>query len=188
METRDPNTKLSKAFEQLLSSLREAIAESHEKAAAAYRVGKTAEAKKASERAAHLELILAEAEALVQKSGARDVQASKDRRLEGKIPVAMAYNGAQAKGVYDGWSRLTVLAGSTVRARDLHSLEEKIRRLRERCREERTLVAMDRPELLRLTRDLTFDSPSAAAQFVGGCSLNGRELWRGPDGRPIGQA
>ncbi|MBQ5976929.1 MAG: DUF4357 domain-containing protein [Oscillospiraceae bacterium] len=33
--------------------------------------------------------------------------------------------------------------------------------------------------------DVLFSSPSAAASFVGGASLNGNLLWKDDNGRPI---
>ena len=36
-----------------------------------------------------------------------------------------------------------------------------------------------------LTADVLFSSPSAAARFLGGASLNGNILWKDADGKPL---
>ena len=35
------------------------------------------------------------------------------------------------------------------------------------------------------TEDLSFHSSSAAAEFIVGCSANGRKLWKNQDGKPL---
>jgi len=173
------------AFERLLSALRSALADRHARAAEAWRDGRSEEARRLSERAWWLSGILREAEHLARKWRDGTRRPPEGSGADDATTVTMIDKGARAVGILFG-RRIVVRAGSTVRAQDKGSLDERTRRLRERCRRGGILLPTDRPGLLRLPRDLTFDSPSAAARFVGGCSLNGPKLWRRPDGQPIG--
>jgi len=175
---------VGEAFERLLSALRSALADHHARVAEAYSEGRDEDARRLSERASWLSGILREAEDLARRWRDGEGAPPSDSRPGDGITVTMTYNGAGAIGSLFG-RRIVVRAGSTVRAEDRSSLDERMRRLRERCRKDGTLLPTDRPGLLRLARDVTFDSPSAAAGFVGGCSLNGPKSWRRPDGRPI---
>jgi hypothetical protein len=88
----------------------------------------------------------------------------------------MTYNGTRA------YARMSprgckVLADSTVRRAKHFSLATPWRRLRDQCEANGVLTPAQHPDLLVLTKDLVFPSPSAAAQFVAGCSVSGPREW-----------
>jgi hypothetical protein len=90
----------------------------------------------------------------------------------------MHYNGTQAFAVVtpSGWR---LLKGSTVLRAKHQSLKGGLRERREHCEASGTLTPAADPEFLTLTKDLEFRSPSAAAQFVAGCSVSGTREWVG---------
>jgi hypothetical protein len=89
----------------------------------------------------------------------------------------MSYNGTLALAVMKP-SGCQLRKGSTVRRTKHPSLPRPWRRLREKCEADGTLVPDADAELFTLTKDLEFPSPSAAAQFVAGCSVSGTREWR----------
>ncbi len=95
--------------------------------------------------------------------------------------MSMTYNGARAKALYLG-GPVVLLDGSTVRRSVLGSLAEGLRELRAKHEVDGTLSATEQSDVLRLTRRIRFSSPSAAAQFVAGCSVSGNRDWQ-VDGR-----
>ena len=83
---------------------------------------------------------------------------------------------------------VTLLEGSTVRREFLESLSDPLRELRLKCEKEGRLVALAGERLLKLTKSLTFRSPSAAAKFVAGCSVSGNIYWLvEPSRSPLGK-
>jgi hypothetical protein len=85
-----------------------------------------------------------------------------------------------------GWGRLldenrfALEPGTIVSPGCAASLPPKIRRLRREC-------ARLIDENHMLTERIVFDSPSAAAMFVTGCSTNGRCRWRDSTGRSLSE-
>lgn len=77
----------------------------------------------------------------------------------------------------------TIRAGSTGRSAILSSATGRLKDLRERS--EATGGIRMEGDMFRVLRDLPFPSPSAAAQFLTGSSVNGRKLWRDSSGRSI---
>jgi Domain of unknown function (DUF4357) len=103
------------------------------------------------------------------------------------LQLIMRYNGVMATGRWHGRS-MTVLRDSTVRRQIWDSLSENLTELRRTCELDGTLEPTGQPDLLRLTKDLRFPSPSASAQFVAGCSVSGNREWQvDPNGQPLGQ-
>jgi Domain of unknown function (DUF4357) len=92
--------------------------------------------------------------------------------------VQMRYNGVHAKGRYlDLNNSITLLEGSTIRRESHESLSDTLRDLRLQCQRNGRLVNTDDSEFLRVTKPIEFGSPSAAAQFVAGCSVSGNREW-----------
>ncbi|MEW8552660.1 MAG: DUF4357 domain-containing protein [Candidatus Thiodiazotropha sp.] len=101
--------------------------------------------------------------------------------------LVMKYAGAEGRALYTKW-RVTLLAGSTVKKNVWESLGESNKELRAQCEGDGRLVPVDDGELLRLTKDLVFHSPSGAAQFVAGCSVSGNREWKvKTSGQSLGQ-
>jgi hypothetical protein len=96
--------------------------------------------------------------------------------IAGELALQMKYKDAEARGNYRGGS-VMLLAGSTVRRPILDSLSDTLREMRKQRERDGTLVSEDHPDLLRLTNAINFGSPSAAAQFVAGCSVSGNRDW-----------
>jgi DNA primase len=93
-----------------------------------------------------------------------------------RIRMRVAYNNARAQATYLH-GRVTLLQGSTIRKRTYESLSDSSRALRVQLQKDGTLKSADDPNLLLLTRDVAFESPSGAAQFVAGCSVSGNRDW-----------
>lgn len=93
-----------------------------------------------------------------------------------ELRISMKYNGALAKGIFNN-SSVTVLKGSTIRQQILDSLSDKLAEIRRGYESDGTLVPTEESELLKLSRDIPFKSPSASAQFVAGCSVSGNRDW-----------
>lgn len=79
----------------------------------------------------------------------------------------------------------TIRRGSLGRSQLLPSASGRLKDLRERL-ETSGYIEVDR-DVIRVLRDLPFPSPSAAAQFLTGSSVNGRKLWRDSHGRSINE-
>lgn len=77
----------------------------------------------------------------------------------------------------------TVRTGSVGRSQLLPSASGRLKDLRERL-EASGHIEVD-GDKIRVLRDLPFPSPSAAAQFLTGSSVNGRKLWQDSLGRSI---
>lgn len=71
-----------------------------------------------------------------------------------------------------------VLSGSTVVKEVKGSLYHKILKKRQHLAENGLLQAGSKSSVLQLLEDATFNSPSAASQFVAGRSDNGRTTWK----------
>jgi hypothetical protein len=69
-------------------------------------------------------------------------------------------------------------AGSLVRAKETAACPNASRQQREAALTEGLLVKADDAKSLRLTKDMAFTSPSSAAKFAWGGSVNGRVMWK----------
>jgi len=95
--------------------------------------------------------------------------------------LLMSYGGSHAIAMYNlGWVVLKV--GSTIRNQIHDSLSEAYSEMRRACLQDGRLELSSDPELLQLTEDIRFNSPSGAAQFVAGCSVSGNREWKLADG------
>ena len=88
----------------------------------------------------------------------------------------MSYNGGQSSRGLQVWSSASS-GDSKVRRPIFDFLSDTLRELRQQKERDGTLAEDKDPELLRLTKALRFGSPSAAAQFVAGCSVSGNRDW-----------
>ena len=70
---------------------------------------------------------------------------------------------------------------STVRKKDNPSLSKTTKEKRDKLINESKLIASSQQDYWILTENLAFSSPSGAADFVGGASLNGRIMWKVSD-------
>ncbi len=89
----------------------------------------------------------------------------------------LEYGKAKATGkrTSDGF---VVFKGSTINPTMTKSCPEGTKTARKKCSSK-----IDENNVL--SSDLLFSSPSAAARFVGGASLNGNTLWKDSDGKPL---
>jgi hypothetical protein len=79
--------------------------------------------------------------------------------------------------VRDG--QFVVKSGSLARTKEVDSLGDNPRALRQMLKKSGVLVPADgNGSLLRFTQEYAFDSPSAAAAVVSGTGLNGRAAWK----------
>ncbi len=92
----------------------------------------------------------------------------------------MTYSGASAKAQeIDG--EFVILEGSFSRIAHTRSLADSYIHIRERLVSNGILVESNQTGFWRFTQNTTFQSPSTAANIVGGASLNGREHWKVQD-------
>ncbi len=90
-------------------------------------------------------------------------------------------NGIRARGIYDG-DQFEVLEGSEIDMnRKCHS--EKMEKQRQTALQTGNIVKNG--EKYRLNVSISFASPSAAATFVLGGSINGWTEWKGKDGKTL---
>jgi hypothetical protein len=100
-----------------------------------------------------------------------------DLKLPEVLSLTMTYGDAVAEAIYLGKS-VKILEGSTVK-RVLHeSLADNIREKRKKALQKGDLIDSGNTDLYRLKIPVTFNSPSAAAQFVAGCSVSGPREWQ----------
>lgn len=71
-----------------------------------------------------------------------------------------------------------VFKGSTARKAHTNSLADYYLRLREKLLKEEKLKESNDPNFWVFTQNVPFQSPSTAANIVGGASLNGRKKWK----------
>jgi hypothetical protein len=88
----------------------------------------------------------------------------------------MNAGGLQARAVEVG-GQMIVLAGSQARSEEAPSLASNVRTYREQLRRAGKLSPPDGSGTLRFVENVSFTSPSAAAQAVMGTSRNGRTDW-----------
>jgi hypothetical protein len=90
--------------------------------------------------------------------------------------LEMTYSGASAEAVEIGGSFI-VRANSTAKSTESNSLGKTYQRLRAECRSNGELADTNQPDLWRFTKDVRFNSPSAAAAVIAGSNINGRAAW-----------
>ena len=93
------------------------------------------------------------------------------------LSLTMTYADASASAKCVG-RKVTVLPGSFVRKQVFESMHENVQQTRKEAEAIGILVPCANPELLKVTKELPFSSPSAAAQFVAGCSVSGPREWQ----------
>jgi hypothetical protein len=93
------------------------------------------------------------------------------------LPLTMTYAKASANAQCVG-QKVTILPGSFVRKQILESMPENVQQTRHEAEASGVLVPCSNPKFLEVTREVLFTSPSAAAQFVAGCSVNGLRQWQ----------
>ncbi|HUN22125.1 MAG TPA: GIY-YIG nuclease family protein [Anaerolineales bacterium] len=71
-----------------------------------------------------------------------------------------------------------IFEGSTARKAHTNSLAESYIQLREKLQKEGKLVDSQNPDYWVFAQNVPFQSPSTAANIVGGASLNGRQHWK----------
>lgn len=74
-----------------------------------------------------------------------------------------------------------VFEGSTARKAHTNSLAESYIQIREKLQREGKLVDSQNPDYWVFAQNVPFQSPSTAANIVGGASLNGRQHWKVKD-------
>lgn len=183
------------AFDLLLQEMFRAVDGERGCGADAFRRGDYGEADMRKQRCRRIENFAKEAAGLKERWTREMAQPESDAgkvaqrspQTASGLRMTMAYNRVQAVALYQG-GQVVLLEGSTVRSTMLASLAGRLRELRTRYEAERVLVPDARSDLLKVARSIRFDSPSAAAQFVAGCSVSGNRDWHVEgDGRPLGK-
>lgn len=93
------------------------------------------------------------------------------------LPLTMTYAEASAQAECTG-RKVTILPGSFVRKQIFESLHENVLQRRQETEKKGILVSCNNPDLLEVKAAVIFTSPSAAAQFVAGCSVSGPREWQ----------
>lgn len=93
------------------------------------------------------------------------------------ICLTMDYGDAHARAHFRN-GRMNVLSGSTLITDNKISMPERQSKLKKACQIDGRLVRSGQFGTLKMTQDMEFSSASAAAAFIGGCSLNGKREWR----------
>jgi len=94
----------------------------------------------------------------------------------GTLALFMDYQSAKARGELKG-KEVTVLPGSTIRKESFGSMQDDVLKRKNKAIQKGELKDSSSHLLFELTTPITFPSPSAAAVFVAGCSVNGRKEW-----------
>ena len=89
----------------------------------------------------------------------------------------MKHKSARAKAEFKN-EKFTILPGSTIIKESLESLSVVVKKQKEKAIENGEIILNDEENLHDVVAPINFTSPSAAAAFVGGCSLNGPETWK----------
>lgn len=74
--------------------------------------------------------------------------------------------------------KVTILPGSFVRKQTFESMHENVQQRRQEAEAKGILAPCGNPELLEVASEVLFTSPSAAAQFVAGCSGSVPREWQ----------
>jgi hypothetical protein len=93
------------------------------------------------------------------------------------LPLVMTYGEATAEAEYKN-GNVNLLPGSTIRKEMHESLPDHIRDKRNETLSKRQIVLSEDGDLYEVKAPIIFGSPSAAAQFVAGCSVSGPREWQ----------
>lgn len=93
------------------------------------------------------------------------------------LNLMMTYQEARARARIRG-REVTVLPGSRIRKETFESMQEDVLERKRDAIKKGELVETPDPHVLELKVQTKFSSPSDAAIFVAGCSVNGRKEWR----------
>lgn len=176
-----PNTdNVTAAFELLIEELAKAADAINADGANAFREGKHGEVETLLGRVKTIEATIKKVSAL-EEGWLQDFRvaadpSAPDRNGDDLPTLVMSYKNARATAAYDNKS-VVIFAGSTIRRPTFDSLSDTLQDLRHQCEADGSLTKADDPDLLRLTKNMTFRSPSGAAQFVAGCSVSGNRDW-----------
>lgn len=85
---------------------------------------------------------------------------------------------AEAQEIND---EFIVFEGSTARKANTNSLADSYIKIREKLQKEGKLIDSQDPDYWAFSQNVPFQSPSTAANIVGGASLNGRVIWKAKD-------
>jgi hypothetical protein len=186
------NNNIGVAFELLLEELSKTVDDIHRQGGEAFRERRYTDIEVALRQAKSLGNITKDLGALQEK--ALSLFETQVGPMEGKavslhsdagLPVRMTHKGAQARGHFHN-KRVTLSEGSTVCRATQESLQDAQRENRRCCESDGTLIDTDDPDLLKLAKPVSFASPSAAAEFVAGCSVSGNREWRLDNGKTLG--
>jgi predicted GIY-YIG superfamily endonuclease len=89
-----------------------------------------------------------------------------------------AGSNAEAQEIND---EFIIFAGSTARKTHTNSLADSYIQIREKLQREGKLIDSQDPDYWVFAQNVPFQSPSTAANIVGGASLNGRQHWKVKD-------
>lgn len=92
----------------------------------------------------------------------------------------LSYGGVNAKAQEIN-DEFVILEGSLARKTTTKSLADSYVHIREKLVKDGSLSPGSNEDFLVFTRDVPFQSPSTAANIVGGASLNGRQVWKVTD-------
>jgi len=93
------------------------------------------------------------------------------------LALTMTSAEAFAEAEYLGRS-VRLLAGSTIRKASHESLGDHILQKKKNAISKGDIVDSEDPDLYKVIKPITFGSPSAAVQFVAGCSVSGPREWQ----------
>ena len=115
-------------------------------------------------------------------SGQAREQAAESAQPQGSTTLHLDERGGKGQGleVADGF---VVLEGACARAKEVDSIHEHMRDMRQQLMDRGVLVLRD--GVLVFTQDFRFSSPSAAAGVLVGGSANGRICWKDERGRTL---
>ena len=94
--------------------------------------------------------------------------------------LTMIYGEACAEAEYSG-KNVRILAGSTIKKVSYQSLADHIEDRKTKAINKGEVASSSSHELYEVKRPITFNSPSAAACFVAGCSVSGPREWQVKD-------
>lgn len=100
-----------------------------------------------------------------------------DVPLTEALRLAMTYGEATAEAEYKN-GNTKLLAGSTIRKEIHESLPDHIRDKRKETLSKGQIILSEDGDLYGVKTPIIFGSPSAAAQFVAGCSVSGPREWQ----------
>jgi len=92
------------------------------------------------------------------------------------LTLVMTYQLAKAHAELNG-KEVTILPGSLIRKESFGSMQDDVLKRKNKAIQKGELIDSSSPLLFELATPINFPSPSAAAVFVAGCSVNGLKEW-----------